>query len=213
MDTGARTFATRADTVSITDKRLLKGARARETALRRAVDIASLDGLDDVSFGRLATDTGMSKAGIQTLFRSKEVLQLATIEYAREMFVDAVVRPAWDAAPGAGRLRSLIEHWIEYARAPLFEGGCFRVANTARFDSRPGPIRDALFRHQREWLDTLGKELRTAVDSHEIAELDVDLAVFQIDSVLCAANTALRLGDDDVIAKVRRTVDDLLTAA
>lgn len=206
-------FVTRADTVSITDKRLLKGARARETALRRAVDIASLDGLDDVSFGRLATDTGMSKAGIQTLFRSKEMLQLATIDYAREMFIDTVIRPAREAAPGAGRLRSLVEHWIEYATTPLFEGGCFRVANIARFDSKPGPIRDALLRLQQDWRDTLGRELRSAVESHEIAELDIDLAVFQIDSVLCAANTALRLGDDDVIAKVRRTVDGLLKAA
>ncbi|MDN3261207.1 TetR/AcrR family transcriptional regulator [Streptomyces sp. CSDS2] len=213
MDTGARTFATRADTVPVTDKRLLKGARTREAALRRAVDIASVDGLDDVSFGRLATDTGMSKAGIQTLFRSKETLQLATLEYAREMFIDAVIRPAREAAPGAARLRSLIEHWIAYARTPLFEGGCFVVANMARFDSRPGPVRDALLRQHREWLDTLGKELRTAVGSHEIAELDIDLAVFQIDSVLCAANTALRLGDEDVIAKVRRTVEDLLKTA
>ncbi|MFF5437971.1 TetR/AcrR family transcriptional regulator [Streptomyces achromogenes] len=213
MDTGARTSTTRAETVPVTDKRLLKGARTRAAALRRAVDIASVDGLDDVSFGRLATDTGMSKAGIQTLFRSKEALQLATLEYARDMFIDAVVRPARDAAPGVARLRSLIEHWIEYARTPLFEGGCFRVANMARFDSRPGPVRDALLRHQREWLDTIGREVRTAVESHEIAELDIGLAVFQIDSVLCAANTALRLGDEDVIAKVRRTVDDLLKAA
>ncbi|MBD0419356.1 TetR/AcrR family transcriptional regulator [Streptomyces sp. TRM S81-3] len=213
MDTGARAFITRADTVSITDKRLLKGARARETALRRAVDIASLDGLDDVSFGRLATDTGMSKAGIQTLFRSKEVLQLATIDYAREMFIDAVVRPAREAAPGVDRLRALIEHWIEYARTPVFEGGCFIVANIARFDSKPGTIRDALVRSHREWLDTIGKELRNAVGSHEAAELDIDLAVFQIDSVLRAANTALRLGDEDVITKVRRTVENLLEAA
>ncbi|KOX05334.1 TetR/AcrR family transcriptional regulator [Streptomyces sp. NRRL B-3648] len=210
MDTGARTAATGADTVPITDKRLLKGARTRETALRRAVDIASLDGLDDVSFGRLATDTGMSKAGIQTLFRSKELLQLATVDFARGMFVDAVVRPAREAAPGADRLRSLVEHWIDYAEAPLFEGGCFRVANIARFDSRPGPVRDALLRHQREWLDTLGGELRHAVASHQIAALDVDLALFQLDAVLCAANTALRLGDEDAVAKVRRTVDALL---
>ncbi|MFI1170360.1 TetR/AcrR family transcriptional regulator [Streptomyces melanogenes] len=213
MVTGARTIVTRADTASITDKRLLKGARARETALRRAVDIASLDGLDDVSFGRLATDTGMSKAGIQTLFRSKEVLQLATIDYAREMFIDAVVRPAKEAAPGVDRLRALIEHWIGYATTPLFEGGCFRVANIARFDSKPGPIRDALLHNQQEWLATLANQVRNAVGSREIAELDIDLAVFQIDSVLCAANTALRLGDEDVIAKVRRTVEDLLKAA
>ncbi|MFF8725782.1 TetR family transcriptional regulator C-terminal domain-containing protein [Streptomyces sp. NPDC015171] len=210
MGTETRVFAARADKPAITDKRLLKGARARETVLRRAVDIASLDGLDDVSFGRLATDTGMSKAGIQTLFRAKEVLQLATIDYAREMFIDAVVRPARTAPPGAERLRSLVEHWIEYARTPLFEGGCFRVANTARFDSKPGPIRDALFRNQQEWTDAIGRELRTAVAAGEIAELDIDLAVFQIDSALCAANTALRLGDEDVVEKVRRIVRNLL---
>ncbi|MCE0445007.1 TetR/AcrR family transcriptional regulator [Streptomyces tricolor] len=165
-----------------------------------------------MSFGRLATDTGMSKAGIQTLFRTKEVLQLGTIDYARSMFIDAVVRPARTAAPGAERLRSLVEHWIDYAKTPLFEGGCFQVANIARFDSRPGAIRDALFRNQREWLDTIEKELRNAVGAHEIAELDIDLAVFQIDSVLCAANTALRLGDEGVVSKVRRTVGDLLKA-
>ncbi|AKN70125.1 transcriptional regulator [Streptomyces sp. PBH53] len=212
MGTEERAFVTRAGRGSITDKRLLKGARAREIVLRRAVDIASLDGLDDVSFGRLATDTGMSKAGIQTLFRTKEVLQLGTIDYARSMFIDAVVRPARTAAPGAERLRSLVEHWIDYAKTPLFEGGCFQVANIARFDSRPGAIRDALFRNQREWLDTIEKELRNAVGAHEIAELDIDLAVFQIDSVLCAANTALRLGDEGVVSKVRRTVGDLLKA-
>ncbi|MFI9255407.1 TetR/AcrR family transcriptional regulator [Streptomyces sp. NPDC053069] len=210
MGTEERVFAPRTEKMSITDKRLLRGARAREIVLRRAVDIASLDGLDDVSFGRLATDTGMSKAGIQTLFKSKEVLQLGTIDQARDMFVDAVVRPAWAAAPGVERLRSLVEHWIEYATAPLFEGGCFRVANIARFDSKPGVIRDALFRDQQEWLGTIEKELRNAVDAREIAELDIDLAVFQIDSALCAANTALRLGDEDVVAKVRRTVGDLL---
>ncbi|MEU6672498.1 TetR/AcrR family transcriptional regulator [Streptomyces sp. NPDC046727] len=208
--TAERTFVTRADKVSITDKRLLRGARAREIVLRRAVDIASLDGLDDVSFGRLATDTGMSKAGIQTLFRSKEVLQLGTIDYARTMFIDAVVRPARSAAPGVERLRSLIEHWIDYAKTPLFEGGCFQVANLARFDSKPGAVRDALFRTQQQWLETIEKELRNAVAAQEIADLDIDLAVFQIDSVLCAANTALRLGDEEVVAKVRRTVGDLL---
>ncbi|WP_367140584.1 MULTISPECIES: TetR family transcriptional regulator C-terminal domain-containing protein [Streptomyces] len=211
MGSETRPFVTRADKASITDKRLLKGARARETVLRRAVDIASLDGLDDLSFGRLATDTGMSKAGIQTLFRAKEVLQLATIDYAREMFIDAVVRPARTAAPGVERLRSLVEHWITYAETPLFEGGCFRVANIARFDSKPGAIRDALFRNQQEWLDAIEKELRNAVESGEIGELDVDLAVFHIDSALCAANTALRLGNEDVIVKVRRTVENLLT--
>ncbi|URN13537.1 TetR/AcrR family transcriptional regulator [Streptomyces radiopugnans] len=212
MGTETRTFPTREEKAPITDKRLLRGARTRETVLRRAVDIASLEGLDNVSFGRLATDTGMSKAGIQTLFRTKETLQLATLGHARDMFIDAVIRPSRTAPPGVERLRSLVEHWITYAETPLFEGGCLLVANIAHFDSKPGPIRDALFRNQQEWLDTIERELRYAVACHEITEIDVDLAVFQIDAALRAANTALRLGDDDVVAKVRRTVENLLKA-
>lgn len=197
---------------AVTDKRLLRGARTRETVLRRAVDVASLDGLEEVSFGRLAADVGMSKAGIQTLFRSKETLQLATADYARQMFIDAVTRPAREAPHGVRRLRSLIERWLAYADTPLFEGGCFRVANIAYFDSKPGPVRDALLGQQQEWLGMIEREFRHAVESHEIADVDPALAAFQVDAVLCAANTALRLGDKTAVDKVRRTLDHLLKA-
>ncbi|GGV26029.1 TetR family transcriptional regulator [Streptomyces filipinensis] len=196
----------------VTDKRLLRGARTRKVVLERAVDIASLDGLEGLSFGRLATDTGLSKAGIQTLFKSKEALQLAVIDFAREMFVDNVVRPARSAPRGVARLRALLDAWVDYASTPLFAGGCFRAANLAAFDGRTGPVHDALFRDQREWLDVIAGELRHALDSGEIADLDVELAVFQIDALLCAANTALRLGDDSAVSKVRRIVEGLLTA-
>lgn len=194
----------------ITDKRLLRGARTRQTVLRQAVDIASLEGLSGVSFGRLASGTGLSKAGIQTLFKTKETLQLAAVDFAREMFIDAVVRPASSARRGTARLRALLDHWIVYAETPLFAGGCFRAANLAEFDSRPGPVRDSLFRDQEEWRGVIATELGHAVDSGEITDLDVELTAFQIDALLCAANTALRTGDSDAVNKVRRIVDGLL---
>ncbi|AYV25612.1 hypothetical protein EES41_02550 [Streptomyces sp. ADI95-16] len=196
----------------ITDKRLLRGARTRGIVLRQAVDVASLDGLGSVSFGRLALDTGLSKAGIQTLFKTKENLQLAAVEFARGMFVDAVVRPAATAPHGAARLRALLDHWTVYAETPLFAGGCFRVANLAEFDSHPGPVRDALFRDQEEWRACLATELRHALDTGEIAALDVELAVFQIDALLCAANTALQAGDTGATGKARRAIESLLAA-
>ncbi|WP_406271866.1 hypothetical protein OH799_31575 [Nocardia sp. NBC_00881] len=40
-------------TAEVTDKRLLRGAKTRAAVLRQAVDIASLDGLARLSFGRL----------------------------------------------------------------------------------------------------------------------------------------------------------------
>lgn len=205
-----RTQARPSPKPQITDKRLLRGARTRATVLRHAVDLASLDSLEGLSFGRLASSTGLSKAGIQTLFGTKEALQLATVDQAREMFTDAVIRPARQVPRGAARLRALIEHWISYAAAPLFAGGCFRVANLADYDSRPGPIRDALIRDQEDWRDLLTRELRQAANSGEIADLDAELAAFQIDAVLCAANTALRLGDTNVVDRIWRTVEGML---
>lgn len=197
----------------ITDKRLLRGARTRQIVLRHAVDVASTEGLGGVSFGRLATDAGLSKAGVQTLFRSKETLQLAAIAYARELFIDAVTRPARSAPPGVERLRALLDNWIVYAETPLFAGGCFRAANLAEFDSQPGPIRDALSRDQQDWIGVIAGELRCAVDAGEIADLDVDLTAFVIDAVLCATNTALRLGDKAAVGRARRIVEGFLAPA
>jgi AcrR family transcriptional regulator len=189
------------------DQRLLKGARSRQTIVRHAVDVASLKGLTGLSIGRLATDLGLSKSGVQTLFGTKEALQVATIEAAGESFADAVVRPALTASHGTARLRALIDHWITYAEAPLFPGGCFWAANLADFDSRPGQVRDLLFRHQRIWRGLIAAELRHAARAGEITELDAELAAFQIDAVLIAANTALRLGDDEAVDKIRRVVE------
>lgn len=192
------------------DGRLQRGARARRTITRHAVDVASLEGLNGLSLGRLATDLRLSKSGIQTLFRTKENLHLATVDAARELFVDAVVRPAQDAAPGAARLRALVANWIDYAEKPLFAGGCFWAANLPDFDSRPGPVRDALARQHRDWLSLLAAEYRRAATAGEIAPLDADLAAFQTDAVLTAANTALRLDDPGATGKARRAIDGLL---
>jgi len=195
---------------AVTDRRLVRGARARRTIARHAVDVASLEGLSGLSLGRLATDLGLSKSGIQTLFRTKENLQLAAVESAGEQFNDAVVGPAQAEPRGAARLRALIERWIAYAEEPLFAGGCFWAANLPDFDSRPGPVRDALFRQHQDWLTLIAGELRLAADTGQIADLDTGLAAFQIAAVLIAANTALRLGDQTAMMKVHRVIDGLL---
>ncbi|MGX1777869.1 TetR/AcrR family transcriptional regulator [Nocardia brasiliensis] len=212
MESGPDSVLTRREPAEITDKRLLRGARTRETVLRHAVDIASLDGLEGLSFGRLATESGLSKAGIQTLFKTKEALQLAAIDHARDLFVEAVIEPARTTARGLPRLRALIDYWLAYIEEPLFTGGCFWMAAIPEQDSRPGPILDALLRDRHAWVRVLEHELRRAMAAREIAELDVELAAFQIDSVLCATNTALRVGDTAAMRRARRIVDGFLTA-
>lgn len=192
------------------DGRARRGARSRRVVLGHAVDAASLDGLEGLSFGRLAEASGLSKAGIQTLFGTKTALQLATVATARDMFIEAVVAPAQSSAKGRTRLLHLIERWIDYAEEPLYAGGCFRVANLAEFDSKPGPVQAALFRDQQEWLGLIAAEITAAVDAGETPALDVDLAVFTLDAVLCAANVALRTGDRTAVRTVRRALDAIV---
>ena len=193
------------------DRRLLRGAQSRRTIVRHAVDVASLDGLDGLSFGRLATDLGVSKGGIQTLFGTKENLQIAVAEAAREAFEDAVTRPAGVQPPGVARLCALVDRWIAYTEEPLFPGGCFWAANLPVFDSQPGPVRDLLARQQRAWRGLIAAELRYAADTGQIAVFDADLVAFQIDAVLTATNTALRLGDDSAVDTARRIINGFLT--
>lgn len=197
--------------LALEDGRRRRGALSRQRILRLAVDVASLEGLNGLSLGHLAHDLELSKSGIQTLFGSKENLQLAAAEFARQLFNDAVVRPAQLAPRGAERMRALINGWIAYAETPLFPGGCFWAANLADFDSRPGLVRSALVRHQLGWRELISKELEHAVDAGEIASIDTDLAAFQVDAVLVAANTAMRLGDTHAADMVRQVLEGLLT--
>lgn len=207
----AATTATRENAAGPeTDGRLLRGARTRHTIARHGVDVASAESLSGLSIGRLATDLGMSKSGVATLFGSKEQLQLAVVAAAREAYLDAVVRPATAGPPGVARLHALLDGWFAYAEQPLFPGGCFWAATIPDFDSRPGPVRDALRAQRREWLALLAEHLRHAVDSAEIPELAYESTAFHIDALLVATNTALRLGDPEAPTRTRDIINTLL---
>ena len=70
------------------------GVRSRRTILEAAAMLATVEGLDGLSIGRLADHIGMSKSGLFAHFGSKEELQLATIEMAVELFQGEVTAPA-----------------------------------------------------------------------------------------------------------------------
>ena len=64
-------------------------AEARQTRagiVRHGVDVASVEGLDGLTIGRLAADLGLSKSGVLGHFGDKETLQLAVVELATDEF-------------------------------------------------------------------------------------------------------------------------------
>src|SRR5215471_2916955 len=101
-----------------------KGVRTRESILRVAVDLASVEGLEGLTIGRLAEELKMSKSGLFAHFGSKEELQLATIEMAREIFVEHNVRPALAEPEGVQRLLRLCQGWLKHVEGRVFKGGC-----------------------------------------------------------------------------------------
>src|SRR5215207_4541880 len=149
--------------------RKAKGARTRQAILEAAVDIASEEGLEGLTIGRLAAALSMSKSGLFAHFGSKEELQLATVEAARAVFIREVVRPAFEAARGLPRLWSLCDIWLSYVQGGVFRGGCFFAAASAEFDSRPGPVRDRIAEIMKEWLTTLRNAI---VEAQEAGQMD-----------------------------------------
>src|SRR5262249_27235850 len=107
------------------DGRVLRGQHTRKSALLRAVEIASVEGLDGLSMGRLATELRVSKSGVFAHFGSKEELQVAVVHAATEIFVARIIEPALRTPPGIGRLWRLCEAWMAASLERVSHGGCF----------------------------------------------------------------------------------------
>ena len=77
-----------------------KGEATKTSILDEALHVASQVGFEGLSIGQLADRTEMSKSGLFAHFRSKEQLQLQTLEHAAGRFTDVVVRPTLKAPRG-----------------------------------------------------------------------------------------------------------------
>jgi AcrR family transcriptional regulator len=181
----------------VIDGRLARGERTRAAVLRRAADIASVDGLEGLSLGRLAADLDISKAGVFAHFGSKEDLQLATVRAAVGRFVAEVVTPTLDEPDGLDRVCALCVRWLAYARSGVFPGGCFFLSVAAEFDARPGRVRDEVARVRRDWLAAYTDAIAAAQRLGQIdpGEDPARLA-YELDALGLGANLHAQLCDD-----------------
>jgi AcrR family transcriptional regulator len=180
----------------------------RQVILAKAMDLASLEGLEGVSIGRLADALGMSKSGVIGHFASKQDLQLATVEAARVRF-ESEVLGSIEGEPGIDRLRAMTESWIQYIEGEHFSGGCFFWAASAEFDGRPGVVRDRLAELTARWLDAIGAEARLAQRLGEIDEgEDPAQLAFELHAYVQEANWSYQLLErEDSFTRARRAVD------
>jgi AcrR family transcriptional regulator len=173
-----------------------RGLKTRRAILRKAVNIASLEGLEGLTIGKLASTLRISKSGLFAHFGSKEDLQCAVVDEARDIFVEKVVRPAAQLR-GLPLLRALCENWLSYGEGRTFPGGCFFSAASLEFDDRPGPVRDRIINLMKKWLENLEHAARDAQSAGEIRkDVDVRQLAFEIQALAMGGNWSSRLFRD-----------------
>ena len=170
-------------------RRRSDGDRSRSAILGEAAQLATVEGIEGLSIARLADAVGMSKSGLFAHFKSKEELQLATIEGASALFAEQVTEPA-DAAPSASeRLRRLVDGYLRYLEVETFPGGCFFASALAEMDMQPGPVRDRLVAFLGDWLARIETAVRDAQAEGAIdAAEDAAQLTFEIEAALLLAN-------------------------
>jgi AcrR family transcriptional regulator len=184
------------------------GGGTRDAILARAVELASVDGLEGLTIGRLATELELSKSGLFRHFGSKQELQLATVERAMALFRREVLEPAAAAEPGLARLRAMLESYLSYLEREVLPGGCFISAAGTEFDGRPGPVRDAVAASSLDWGSELRRQAEIARDRGELSkDVDPEQLVFELNAYTTLANSVHQLhGDAGAFDRARAAI-------
>lgn len=194
-------------------RRTRQGEHTYREILRVAVDLASSQGLEGLTIGMLAQSLGMSKSGLFDHFGSKEELQLAVIDFAREIFMERIVQPALAVSPGLARLKALLAAWVDYIETQTFSGGCFFAAASAEFDGRPGVVRDQLATLMRAWLAALTNEVVVAQSLQQLAAHTIpEQLAFELHAYVQEANWAFQLlGQKNAFELARKAIASRLS--
>ena len=183
------------------------GERTRAAILRAAASLATVEGLEGLSIGHLATAIGMSKSGLYAHFGSKQELQLATVEEAERILDAEVIQPALAAEPGRAQLAAACEAYFGYVQRRVFPGGCFFAATALEMGSRPGPVKDKVAAIQAGFTALLASFAATALEQHELpTSEDPDRLAFELHAILLAADTKFVLNDDPAALDLARQV-------
>jgi hypothetical protein len=113
---------------------------------------------------------------------------------------------------GVGRLLALCNANLSYLERKVFPGGCFFQAATAEFDSRPGPVRDAVMEGVRYWAGSLARATREAQAVGEIdPDVDPEQLAWELGSLLTGANRSHVIDGESVgLERARRAIQDRL---
>lgn len=149
--------------------------------------VAAREGLAGLTIGRLARDLGMSKSGLFAHFRSKHLLEMATINEARKVFGSQVLSPAKAANEGIEQVWVLCNSWLAHIERRVFPGGYFFTGAFFECAERSGAIEDEINRMAQEWWEMLRNTVQKAQDLKEInSNVDARRISFDLNGILIA---------------------------
>lgn len=181
-----------------------KGEDTKQSILGSALQMASQVGLESMTIGALASETGMSKSGLFAHFQSKENLQIEIIEYAAQRFASNVVAPALKAPAGIPRIKALVDNWIAWGAK--MKGGCLFVSASTEFSDRPGKVRETLLHQQEAWIDSLRRIAQSAIQvGHFKKDIDCEQFAFDLYSLLLGFHYYHKLLQDSETKKRQET--------
>lgn len=183
------------------------GQRTRAAILRQAADLATVNGLDGLTIGTLADALGMSKSGLYAHFKSKEELQLATVEEAGRIFGEQVNAPALRAEPGIDRLVVVCDAFFDYLQRRCFPGGCFFAVTSLEMGSRPGRVKERVAQWQGGFVELLRENSAEAIELKQLdATEDPDALAFELNGVVLAADVHFILHGNEAALDIARQV-------
>lgn len=195
---------------------MAKGLETRDAVLREALAQSSRVGLRGITIGGLADSMGMSKSGLFAHFKSKEQLQVDTLEFAADSFTRAVLHEALKAPRGEPRVRVLLDRWLGWAGFADYAmpGGCVFATASREFDDEPdGPVRDALVKGQLDWRDSIETIFRSGIsEGHFRADADPRQFASELLGIMLSYLFAARLFREptDAADRAHRALEHLL---
>lgn len=193
----------------------MRTSSQRQPILERAVQLASVHGLNGLTIGSLAEHAGMSKGGISAHFKSKTALQLEVVNSASELMTLHVISPIQSKPAGLARLKAFDTAWWKYFESRVFAGGCFFTNAILELDDLEDDEVAVAVRHQYQRLISyLKAQTKTAKQQAEIhADINIASFVLEFMALRFGAIVYRSLGIQNSVPLARKAVKALIARA
>ncbi len=176
-----------------------KGKATRENILIKAFELASENGLESLTIGELAKQCAMSKSGLFAHFNSKDNLQVAVLEHAKQVFSQRVISPVRQDTQIniEKKLMRLLDNWLGWNHS--FQGSCMFLDAWREMGTETPPTQKALRQITETWIEYLCIQIEKGIESGEFRqELDAKQATFELYGLYLSANLFYSLQGKEV---------------